>query len=120
MNSWWVGGTYSKNSVGKDVEGSVINGIIALGYGLLQGVAHKSKAFEDVCQYDGTMPEWFKQGVEVALLAPTAINKQKFIISGKNNEVSISCDNGKWSGTDLGIVKYHFEVGAGKEHFQWK
>lgn len=120
LNSWWVGGTYSKNSVGKDVEDSVINGIIALGYGLLQGVVHKSKAFEEVCQYDGTMPEWFKQGVEVALLAPTAMNKQKFMISGKSNEVNISCDNGKWSGTDLGIVKYHFEVGAGKEHFQWK
>lgn len=42
------------------------------------------------------------------------------MITGKDNEVSISCDNGKWSGTDLGIVKYHFEVGAGKDNFQWK
>jgi len=120
LNTWWVGGTYSKNSASKDVEGSVINGIIALGYGQVQGVPHKSKAFEDVCQYEGAMPEWFKQGVEAALLAPTAMNKQKFMITGKDNEVSISCDNGKWSGTDLGIVKYHFEVGAGKDNFQWK
>lgn len=120
LNTWWVGGTYSKNSASKDVEGSVINGIIALGYGQVQGVPHKSKTFEDVCQYEGAMPEWFKQGVEAALLAPTAMNKQKFMITGKDNEVSISCDNGKWSGTDLGIVKYHFEVGAGKDNFQWK
>ena len=120
LNTWWVGGTYSKNSASKDVEGSVINGIIALGYGQVQGVPHKSKAFEDVCQYEGAMPEWFKQGVEAALLAPTAMNKQKFMITGKDNEVSISCYNGKWSGTDLGIVKYHFEVGAGKDNFQWK
>lgn len=120
LNTWWVGGTYSKNSASKDVEGSVINGIIALGYGQVQGVPHKSKAFEDVCQYEGAIPEWFKQGVEAALLAPTAMNKQKFMITGKDNEVSISCDNGKWSGTDLGIVKYHFEVGAGKDNFQWK
>ena len=120
LNTWWVGGTYSKNSASKDVEGSVINGIIALGYGQVQGVPHKSKAFEDVCQSEGAMPEWFKQGVEAALLAPTAMNKQKFMITGKDNEVSISCDNGKWSGTDLGIVKYHFEVGAGKDNFQWK
>lgn len=120
LNSWWVGGTYSKNSASKDVEGSVINGIIALGYGQVQGEPHKSKAFEDVCQYEGTMPEWFKQGVESALLAPTAMNKQKFMITGKGNGVSITCDNGKWSGTDLGIVKYHFEVGAGKDNFQWK
>lgn len=120
LNTWWVGGTYSKNSASKDVEGSVINGIIALGYGQVQGVPHKSKAFEDVCQYERAMPEWFKQGVEAALLAPTAMNKQKFMITGKDNEVSISCDNGKWSGTDLGIVKYHFEVGAGKDNFQWK
>lgn len=120
LNTWWVGGTYSKNSASKDVEGSVINGIIALGYGQVQGVPHKSKAFEDVCQYEGAMPEWFKQGVEAALLAPTSMNNQKFMITGKDNEVSISCDNGKWSGTDLGIVKYHFEVGAGKDNFQWK
>jgi len=26
---------------------------------------------------------------------------------------------GSYVHTDLGIVKYHFEIGAGKENFEW-
>ena len=39
---------------------------------------HKSKSMEEVIQLDGPAPEWFQRGVEVALLAPTAMNQQKF------------------------------------------
>ncbi|MBO1362384.1 nitroreductase [Prevotella sp. A2931] len=120
LNSWWIGGTYSKSAARRNCEGTVLNGIIAVGYGASQGVPHKSKTPEEVSRYDGNAPEWFTNGVNATLLAPTALNKQNFMIVGKGNEVSITCDNGRWSNTDLGIVKYHFEVGAGKENFTWK
>ncbi len=120
LNSWWVGGTYSKNIARQNSDGAVLNGIIAIGYGASQGVPHRSKAPEEVSRYDGDAPEWFANGVKAALLAPTAMNKQNFMIAGKGNEVSITCNNGRWSNTDMGIVKYHFEVGAGKENFTWK
>ena len=32
----------------------------------------------------------------------------------------ITCDNGIFTGVDTGLVKYHFELGAGKENFEWK
>ena len=119
LNSWWVGGTFNRKHVVRYVEGEKVTGIIAVGYGATQGVPHKSKRPEEVSSYDGGAPEWFVNGVNASLLAPTALNKQAFTIMGEKNKVSISCNNGIFTDTDLGIVKYHFETGAGIEHFEW-
>ena len=64
-------------------------------------------------------PTWFLQGIDAALLAPTAINQQKFTFSLQGNTVSAKAGIGFYSKIDLGIAKYHFEVGAGKENFRW-
>ena len=53
------------------------------------------------------------------LLAPTALNKQAYRVSGKDNKVTLTCDSGHFAGIDLGIGKYHFEVGAGKDNYEW-
>ncbi len=123
LNSWWVGGTFSRKGIQKNAKiakSHKIYGIIALGYGAMQGTAHKSKKPEEISHYEGAAPEWFTNGIRALLLAPTALNKQAFTVLGKGNQIMISCDNGIFSGIDLGIGKYHFEVGAGKENFQWK
>ena len=121
LNSWWVGGTYSRKGVGRNAapEAEKLLGLIALGYGASQGVPHKSKKPEDVAAYEREAPEWFTKGVKALLLAPTALNKQAFTLRGEGRRVSLSCDNGIFSGVDLGIGKYHFELGAGKENFDW-
>ncbi|MDE6762629.1 MAG: nitroreductase [Oscillospiraceae bacterium] len=120
LNSWWIGGTFSKNGVRKNApEAEKITGIIAVGYGEVHGAPHKSKRPEDVSKYDGTEPEWFANGVKTALLAPTALNRQAFFIKGNGSKVSLSYKSGVLSDTDMGIVKYHFEIGAGKENFEW-
>lgn len=54
-------------------------------------------------------------GVAAALLAPTAINQQKFVISLDKDEVTFTDKGGVLSKVDLGIVKYNFEVGSGKK-----
>ena len=56
----------------------------------------------------------------MALLVPTAINQQKFYIERENDEIMITAGIGPCSKIDLGIVKYHFEMGAGKNNFKWK
>ena len=61
---------------------------------------------------DGDMPAWFKQGVKAALLAPTAMNQQKFRIILSSGNVEIVSTGGFYSKVDLGIVKYHFELGS--------
>ena len=120
LNTWWVGGTFNR-SVSQYVENKKVTGIIAIGYGESQGKPHKSKMVEDVSKYNGTIiPSWFISGVDGALLAPTALNKQDFMIIGDGNKVKIECDNGIFTGSNLGLIKYHFELGAGKENFEWE
>ena len=56
------------------------------------------------------MPDWFREGVEAAMLAPTAINQQKFKISLVNDEAVIEAKRVPMAKIDLGIVRYNFEV----------
>lgn len=119
LNTWWVGGTYNRKGAVEKAEGATPVGIIAVGYGQTQGVPHKSKKVEAVSTYDGDAPEWFKKGVDAALLAPTAMAKQAFFIKGNGSKVHIDCDNGIFTGVDIGLVKYHFELGAGIDNFEW-
>lgn len=63
---------------------------------------------------ESEMPEWFRIGVEAALLAPTAINQQKFTISmDEGGNAVIKAGRGPFSKVDLGIVKYNFEAASG-------
>ena len=118
LNTWWVGGIYNHKMAEERAEGVPV-GIIAVGYGETQGKPHDSKDFDDVYTYEGIMPEWFRDGIEAALLAPTAKNSQAFTINGKGSKVHLDCDNGPFTGVDTGIIKYHFELGAGSNNFEW-
>lgn len=120
LNTCWVAMSYSKIETAYVIDkGEKLCVVIALGYGETQGVAHKSKAMEEVVKADGEMPDWFRNGVEAALLAPTAMNQQKFLFTLKGNQVSAKAGMGFYTKVDLGIVKYHFEIGAGRENFEW-
>lgn len=119
LNTWWIAGTFNRKYVEGFVGGKKIVSIIAVGHGKTQGVPHKSKSKDQVSSYEGEAPEWFNNGVEAALLAPTAINMQAFTITGNGNKVHLTYKSGPMSGIDKGIVKLHFELGAGKENFEW-
>ncbi|MCD8118403.1 MAG: nitroreductase [Lachnospiraceae bacterium] len=123
LNTWWVGGMYSHKGARRNLnapDSKKIIGVVVVGYGEEQGVAHKSKNPEAVSLYAGDPPAWFKSGVAAALLAPTAMNKQAFTIKGQDHSVTMTYEKGSFSGADLGICKYHFELGAGMENFIWK
>ncbi len=120
LNTCWVALTFSKvKSAYVLDEGEKLAAVIAFGYGANQGVPHKSKAMEEVAKVDGPMPDWFKAGMDAVLLAPTAVNQQKFLFTLENGKVCATAGHSFYAKMDLGIVKYHFEVGAGKENFQW-
>lgn len=121
LNTCWVAMTYSKVETAFSIDsGEKLCVVIAIGYGDTQGVPHKSKTFEEVVKTDGQMPDWFRSGVETALLAPTAMNQQKFMFTLDGNKVTAKAGKGFYTKLDLGIVKYHFEIGAGKDVFQWE
>ena len=138
LNTCWVGLSYSKVP-GTYVldEGEKIACYIAIGYGETQGVGHKIKTVEQVSRSavrtlgssenaSDAAPLWFRKGVEAALLAPTAVNQQKFsfeYLGMSNNRHQVRAKKGfsliGYTKMDLGIAKYHFEIGAGKVNFVW-
>ncbi|MBR4765686.1 MAG: nitroreductase [Clostridia bacterium] len=121
LNTCWVALTFKKvPSAYKVDRGEKLEIVISLGYGETQGKERKSKTAEEVGNIDGSSPEWFKNGVEAALLAPTATNQQKFTLTLDGEKVTAKAGFGFYSKVDLGIVKYHFELGSGKDGSIWK
>lgn len=127
MNTCWVGLSYTKipNTYVLN-DGEVIQAYISIGYGETQGVSHKIKSIEQVSNVSGSTPDWFRRGVEAALLAPTAINQQKFsfeYLGMTDGHHRVRAKKGfslvGYTHMDLGIAKYHFEIAAGKENFEW-
>ena len=60
--------------------------------------------------------------MEAVILAPTAVNQQKFkfiLHPGNKVEAKTSFSMTGYTHIDLGIVKCHFEVGAGVDQFEW-
>ena len=138
LNTCWVGLSYSKVAGTYELgEDEKIACYIAIGYGETQGVGHKIKTVEQVSRsavrtlgssknVSDITPSWFKKGVEAALLAPTAVNQQKFsfeYVGMSNNRHQVRAKRGfsmiGYTKMDLGIAKYHFEIGAGKDNFEW-
>ncbi|MBQ4050518.1 MAG: nitroreductase [Oscillospiraceae bacterium] len=116
LNTCWVALTYSKVSgVFEAAPGEKLTVVIAVGYGKNQGRPRRSKSVEDVSNAGAETPEWFRKGVEAALLAPTAVNQQKFRFTYIDGKVTAKAGLGPCAKMDLGIVKYHFELGSGKK-----
>lgn len=115
LNTCWVALTHGKSKavIGK---GEKMVCLISVGYGVSQGVEHKNKPLETLCNCSGQMPDWFLEGMTVALLAPTAMNQQKFLFELQaDGTVKASCGSGFCTKLDLGIVKYHFETVTGRK-----
>lgn len=112
LNTCWVAMTHGK-SAAEIRKGEKLACIIALGYGVTQGTAHQNKPLEQLCNCASGMPDWFSRGMEAALLAPTAMNQQKFYITLENGKASARAGKGFYTKMDLGIVKYHFDAVSG-------
>lgn len=129
LNSCWVGLSFRKQPDHyKVADGEKLHCVIALGYGANQGVQHPMLPMEKFLGAQASrlqinnLPNWFRRGMGAVLLAPTAVNQQKFefdllddhTISARARFTLIG-----YAKMDLGIVKYHFELAAGRENFSW-
>lgn len=139
LNTCWAGLTYQKvPGTYSLADGEKIICYIALGYGENQGTERKHRAVSEISNASDQTPDWFNKGVEAARLAPTAVNQQKFYIEYLGEKpghdkplVSIrrTFSMMGYTEVDLGIVRLHFEIGAGKgsyeigagkDSFEWK
>lgn len=127
LNTCWVGLTYRKVSHAFTLaKGEKVRCVIAIGYGESAGHAHRGKTLSGVCNIDKYLPGWFIVGVEMALLAPTAVNQQKFyfeLLPQRDGKPVVKASPTfsmiGYTKLDLGIAKLHFEIGAGKDSFVW-
>lgn len=109
LNTCWVAMTHGKSRA-EIRKGEKEVCLISLGYGETSGVPHKSKELSEVCNAKESMPDWFAKGMEAALLAPTAMNQQKFYFEKNGDTVKATCGRGFYTKLDLGIVKYHYDA----------
>ena len=126
LGTCWAGLSYRKvkGAYALDSEEKVAC-MISLGYPDDAGRKHKCKSVEDVSNASVSTPEWIEQGVRAALKAPTAVNQQKFYIEYagvKDGRHSVRARRlfsvVGYTSMDLGIVKLHFEIGAGNDNFE--
>ncbi len=122
LNTCWVALTFNKSKVVYDApKGQKLLIVISLGYGQTPGHTRPTKPIEELSKVkNGEAPEWFKKAMEAVQLAPTAINQQKFVFVLDGDVVEAKTLLGFYAKIDLGIAKYHFEIGAGDACFRWK
>lgn len=115
LNTCWIGGSFSRRSCGAVIgEDEKLVCIIAIGYGANEGAKHRSKSFAKLCNVpEEEMSVWFKAGMIAAMMAPTALNQQKFYVELDGDEAVITTSGGGMAQIDLGIVKYNFEAASG-------
>lgn len=127
LNTCWVGLSYHK------VPGTYVLGedekvacYISLGYGENQGTERKHKSLEQLSNISEQTPAWFRAGMEAVRLAPTAVNQQKFFFEYLGLKDGHHFVRAKrlfsmvgYTQMDLGIARLHFEIGAGRENFEW-
>ncbi|MBW3088543.1 nitroreductase [Bifidobacterium sp. 82T24] len=90
--------------------------VLAFGHGARPGGKHRSKPIEELCTLpEGTeMPEWFRRGMDAAMLAPTSLSQQPFLFTlHEDGSVSAAATEGLFAHVGLGCAKYHFEVASG-------
>lgn len=127
LNTCWAGLTYRNVEGEYEIsKGEKLVCMIALGYGESQGFAHKIKRVEQVSNVSDSTPGWFRRGVEAALLAPTAVNQQKFHFEyqpAESGKARVATRPGfsifGYTKIDLGIARLHFELGAGCGNFEF-
>lgn len=121
LNTCWVALTFNRKKAHVNLEkGEKLYVVISLGYGSYQGNERKSKSVSEVTDTYENCPEWYRKGIDSALLAPTAMNQQKFHFSLDGEKVVSWADKGLYTEMDLGIAQYHFDAASGKENFGLK
>lgn len=120
LNTCWVGLSYSRNSpVFDEPSGHKVRCVIAVGYGATEGATHRVKPLAQVCNASADSPKWFIDGVTSALMAPTALNQQKFyFMLGPDGSVSARTrfSFAGYTRIDLGIAVCHFNLAVPPEH----
>ena len=123
LGTCFITGTYSKNKTRAFLaDNQKIFGVISFGVtDVYPDKPRKIKTIDKISDYKPTDPEWYKNGIEGALLAPTAMNLQPFeIFRDGNKNVFCRMTTGINPSVDCGIAHYFFEKAADSDAYIWK
>ncbi len=131
LGTCWIGGTYDKSGCLRHLEpGESLVCVAALGRpeersgrDKLVAMASKRKtrpSAELARNYSGA-PSWFMSGIASVQRAPSARNRQayQFVWKGDGTVQANITGQHEFSMVDLGIAKYHFELGAHGGQWTW-
>lgn len=118
LNTCWVALTFNKKKTEFSLDkGEKFYVVISVGYGITQGKPHPSKSAQEIGGVTDASPDWYKKGIEAVLLAPTAVDQQKFTFTLNGDTVTSKPGVGFYTDMDLGIAQYHFDTATGKRCF---
>lgn len=130
LGTCWVGGTFDRSNPVLNIQANEkLVCVVTIGNTteesslkekLLRNMSHgKTKPLEHFYTSDTTPPAWFMEGIQAVQVAPSAVNRQNYLFTYKNNTAEASTDHSRPSDMiDLGIAKAHFVIAAGGT-FEW-
>lgn len=127
VGTCWVGGTYRQDML-PSTSPELVDIVIVAGQVEQRGLKEKAvysmvhrgrKSLSQMYRCDETPPDWFLRGVECAVLAPSAVNRQPVTFHWMDGRAFASVpDMGDFRPVDMGIAKAHFALAAGGD-WQW-
>lgn len=91
-----------------------LTAILAVGISNEVSEPHLSRPKESLVE-GSDHPDWFWEGVQEAMRAPTYLNQQRFILREQDGIVDIEPKWVQAAKIDAGIVAFHFEKGCPQE-----
>ncbi len=132
LGTCWVGGTFrKKKALGYLQSGDKLVCVAAIGHtaetmsrgeALMHGtLTRRSKTAEKLSFSPADAPDWFSDAMEAVRRAPSAVNRQGvfFTMDDSGTVTGRRTAKGPFSLVDLGIAKYHFEIGAHGGLWTW-
>jgi len=132
LGTCWVGGTYDKESclchLGADEE---LICVVAVGHTpeepggreklIRLAAKRKSKSLAELARNLSGAPSWFMSGLAAVQRAPSARNRQgyQFIRQADDTVQARMTAENNFALVDLGIAKFHFELGAHGGQWTW-
>ncbi len=123
LRSCWVGGTYDKkHCMSHILEDEELVCIAAIGYPAPAKEKPRSlKPLDALASGLEDAPRWFMDGMAAVQRAPSAMNRQGYRFTFRQDgsvRVRLS-GTGSFALVDLGIAKRHFELGAHGGEWAW-
>jgi len=132
LGTCWVGGFFRPEVAASLIQAQEYEKVLAvtpIGYSAEKisleekimtgfGKTHTRKPLEKlIIQKEGEMPEWVREALEAARIAPSAVNRQPWRFMVKQNSITISVDSLKDTyhiskRIDCGIAMLHIELSA--------